>query len=104
MTLKASVYPQMINSSLYWTFTTENSIFVDTLYSLQPTWQFKDATMEAIASSLQLNQNSSMSLPVAYFRDEAFYGVRVNYTNTDNTFLIYEDLNFVPQSCQYYIV
>ena len=53
MSLKASVYPQTINNSLYWTFTTQNSFFIDPSYlnTLQPTWSFKDATMEAIVAS-----------------------------------------------------
>ncbi len=45
-----------------------------------------------------------MRLPASLFRDEAFYKVRLNISNTDLTFLQILEINFVPKSCQYYII
>ena len=59
------------------------------LTKLQPTWYFWDPLMQELVASQQINQNSSLSIPSTYFRDNSYYKVRVNYTNQDNTFLVF---------------
>ena len=45
-----------------------------------------------------------MRIPANIFRDESPYSLKLNFANKDLTFQENKKFNFVPKSCQYYIV
>lgn len=51
-----------------------------------------------------ISNSSVMKVPASMFRDEAYYKVRLNMSNTDITFNQVQDLVFVPVSCRYFVV
>lgn len=98
-----NIYPVLLsNLSLVWVFDSSNTQYVNSVFRNQYVveWEFED---DLIAQSFIVAKNLIKSpifyVPSAILRDETYYQVKLNISNTDYTQSQVKTVKFVPISC-----